>query len=142
MRVTGEYSWGTGGINNPFFSSESSDEKYYVMGTYRLNDLFEVGSYYSENFNDKNDKEGVDFDPYHAAFQKDWALTLRVDPVRYLIFKLEYHKVERHRPVDTDAQPGRGREELELFCQQDHVRFLGGHQDEKTGFDWEKPNER
>jgi hypothetical protein len=90
----GEYSWGTGGISSRFFSYDSADEKYYLMGTYRINDLFEVGSYYSVNYEDGSDKAGEGFEPFYNAFQKDWTLTLRVDPVRYLIFKLEYHNVD------------------------------------------------
>jgi hypothetical protein len=105
FRFTGEYSWGTGGLSNPFFAKESTDVKYYVMGTYRVNDLFEIGSYYSANFDDKNDKDGLNFDPYHSAFQKDWAMTLRVDPVRYLIFKIEYHMVDGSNSLTQELNP-------------------------------------
>jgi hypothetical protein len=90
----GEYSWTIGSISSQFFEAHPSEEEYYVSGTFRINDLFELGSYYSLNYQDKNDKQGLEFDPFYSAFQKDLALCLRIDPIRFLILKLEYHRVD------------------------------------------------
>jgi hypothetical protein len=91
---TGEYSGTSGPVTNPFLAQTLAYEHYYGQGTYRINDMFEVGSYYSASYDDKNDKKGVSYTPFHSAFQKDFAACLRFDPTRRLILKLEYHNVD------------------------------------------------
>jgi hypothetical protein len=91
---TGEYGWGGGSVDNPFFSQKLNNERYYGQATYRINSYFEVGSYYSVDRDSRDDREGENYDPPHSAFQKDLAACLRVDLLRYLIFKVEYHNVD------------------------------------------------
>jgi hypothetical protein len=81
-------------VEAPFFFQELNHERYYGQVTYRINDYFEVGSYYSVDHDNKDDRKGENYDPPHSAYQKDLAACLRVDLLRYLIFKVEYHNVD------------------------------------------------
>jgi hypothetical protein len=91
---TGEYGWVTGTVENPFFYQDLKNERYYGQATYRINDYFEVGSYYSVDHDNKDDRKGETYDPPHSAYQKDLAACVRIDLLRYLIFKVEYHNVD------------------------------------------------
>jgi len=87
-------------------------EGYYGMVTYRFCDWFELGTYYSEYYANRNDKDGKSaaqtwtngkFGPgteggyppgqEHRAYLKDIALSLRFDITENWIFKVEGHKM-------------------------------------------------
>ena len=84
-------------------------EGYYGMVTYRLTDWFEVGTYYSEYYANRDDKDGKNavetwknsgglaggYPPgqEHRAYLKDLALSLRFDITENWIFKMEGHKM-------------------------------------------------
>lgn len=84
-------------------------EGYYGMITYRFTDWFEVGTYYSEYYANRDDKDGEKaaqkwaasegllggYPPgqEHRAYLKDLALSLRFDITENWIFKLEGHKM-------------------------------------------------
>jgi len=77
----------------------SKERGYYVSATYRVNDWFETGAYYSKFLADTEDPNGesVDplgnpmYDPNHKAFRHDYALSLRFDINEYWVAKLEGH---------------------------------------------------
>jgi hypothetical protein len=67
---------------------------YYGSASYRFADWFELGVYYMEYYKDKNDREGIGFDPPYSAYQKDVSACLRFDLNPHWIFKLEGHLVD------------------------------------------------
>ena len=87
----------------PFNSKQKSDA-WSIMATYRLNDWFEVGSYYHEVYADRNHRNGSTFasfglnEPFNMWW-KDLVLTLRFDPVPNVVLKVEGHKVNGNYEV-------------------------------------------
>ncbi|MDA8139593.1 MAG: hypothetical protein M0036_13165 [Desulfobacteraceae bacterium] len=86
-------------------------ESYYLMASYRFNDWFTLGSYYSEFYPDTEDKDGseatVNNVPCsHRAWEKDLALTLRFDINDYWVFKIEGHSVNGTANVIVLDNPG------------------------------------
>ena len=75
----------------PPASSDDEGEAWYVQGSYRLNDRFQTQAYYSVYWPDRNDKDGQRFvqrgQPGFRAWQKDIALTARVDINRHWLLK-------------------------------------------------------
>jgi len=70
----------------------------YLLAAYRLNDAWEIGSYYGIYFSDRNDRDG---DRYAGtgtdrarAWQRDLALTVRWDVNPSWIVKLEGHYLD------------------------------------------------
>jgi len=61
------------------------DESYYVSGTYRLNDIAEVGAYYEEYYLDRFNKAEA------ARSRKDLAAAVRFDVNKYWLVKAELH---------------------------------------------------
>lgn len=73
-------------------------EGWYVSASYRVNEWFEVGSYYSVFYPDATDKDGDNFpvpSPAngHEAWSKDIALSTRFDINEYWTFKMEGHRI-------------------------------------------------
>jgi hypothetical protein len=58
-------------------------DSWYVSATYRINDYFELGSYYNEYYGNRDNRD--------SNYQKDTAVTLRIDPLKNLVLKLEGH---------------------------------------------------
>ena len=83
------------GINQR--SEEEVEEGYYGGLAYRFANWLEVGGYYSVYYPDRHDKEGESVEtqgwPAHRAWQKDLALTVRIDLNEYWIVKCEGHWV-------------------------------------------------
>jgi len=80
----------------PFFgpSSLSTPETYYVSATYRFNDFFELGAYYSAYYYDKNDHhKGNPAYSENNAWQKDLTLTTRFDINKHVVLKFEGHLI-------------------------------------------------
>ena len=71
---------------------------YYLGGSYRFTDWFELGSYYSLYYADKDDKDGDDLEamgrPDFRAWLKDFAVTTRFDFNDNWILKLEGHMMD------------------------------------------------
>ena len=67
-------------------TSSIKNDAWYVSATYRINELFETGAYYSEYYADRGDRS--------KNYQKDTALTLRLDPVKNLVIKVEGHLLD------------------------------------------------
>jgi hypothetical protein len=70
-------------------------EYYYGMLSYRFSDWFELASYYSVSYPDKNDKDGQDYvdrgQPAALDWHKDLAVSARFDINDYWLVKLEGH---------------------------------------------------
>lgn len=75
--------------------SENNTLSYYVLASYRVSDLLEVGAYYNEFFVNRDDKDGTKtpFDPTYDAFRKDLCVSLRFDLSESWLFKLEGHLI-------------------------------------------------
>lgn len=78
--------------------SSFQSEGYYLKAAYRLTDWLQIGSYYSEFYPDKDDKDGDRFQndplrPDHKGWQKDLAVSLRFDVSDYWTVKLEGHQM-------------------------------------------------
>ncbi|WP_300668557.1 hypothetical protein [Desulfoluna sp.] len=83
---------------NQNFESDFDSEGYYGMGTYRFCDWFELGTYYSEYYADRTNKDGDDGrypdGQEHRGYLKDLALSLRFDITENWILKVEGHKMK------------------------------------------------
>ncbi len=73
-------------------------EGFYLSATYRFNDWFEAGSYYSVYHEDRDDRDGDDLEaqgrPDYRAWLNDFALTARFDITPNWVFKLEGHAMD------------------------------------------------
>ncbi len=91
-----------------FNQSDDQDvEGYYFLASYRINDWFEVGTYYNVEYSDKDDKDGDRFknvgQPAARAWKKDLALTTRFDVNDNMVLKLEGHLMDGLYNVEFDA---------------------------------------
>jgi hypothetical protein len=101
LRVTAEYrlehtdnKWSAG---FEAFDSKVDSEGYYLGASYRFTDWLEIGSYYSELYPDKDDKDGDRYQGFgedFQAWQKDFALTARFDINENWLVKLEGHAID------------------------------------------------
>jgi hypothetical protein len=67
---------------------ETDRRGYYLSGSYRINNLLEIGSYVSTLYPDYNlDTTDVN------NFQNDYATSLRIDINNHWVFKTEYHRI-------------------------------------------------
>ena len=75
--------------------SDKKGEAYYGLASYRINEWLALSAYYSINYPDNKDKDGVNEiakgNPDYFAWQKDITMTSRFDITPYWILKLEYH---------------------------------------------------
>jgi len=62
-------------------------ESWYVSAAYRFNKWLEVGSYYNEYYGDTDQTSNS------TQYQKDVALSVRVDPKDWWVFKIEGHYI-------------------------------------------------
>lgn len=71
---------------------------YYALASYRLNDLFEFGTYYSVYYPDKNDKDGNRYTALglndFRAWQKDLTVFTRFDINDNWLIKAEVHFID------------------------------------------------
>jgi len=58
-------------------------DSWYLSATYRINDYVELGSYYNEYYGNRDNR--------NSNYQKDAAATVRIDPLKYLVVKVEGH---------------------------------------------------
>jgi hypothetical protein len=97
--VAGECVRTRGHIKLPFMNVPAVEEGWWAGGSYRINDLFEVGGYYSPHYRDPNDHGGSTYKQQRLSapwemWRKDLAMTLRIDPVKHFIVKFEGHKMD------------------------------------------------
>jgi len=93
LLLASEYNWWKTGSGNSL-GMELKWENWYVQGSYRLNPWFEVGSYYSVHYEDKDNHEGDGYTPKFNAWQKDLALSTRFDITNSMTFKIEGHYMD------------------------------------------------
>jgi hypothetical protein len=71
---------------------------YYGAISYQIFDFMEIGTYYSEFYFDKDDKDGEKFaqmgQPNFRAFSKDLDFTINIDYKKNFSFKIEAHKIK------------------------------------------------
>lgn len=95
LTLAGEYNlWDSGSGAGDSGEFGIDYENWYAQGSYRLNSWFEVGSYYSVHYEDKDNRSGEGYDPDFSAWQKDLALSARFDITSNMIFKLEGHYMD------------------------------------------------
>jgi len=81
----------------PVDTGTTEKEGWYVSASYRVNDWFEVGSYYSVLYPDATDHDGDDLPVFandDEAWSKDIALSTRFDINEYWTFKMEGHRID------------------------------------------------
>ena len=71
---------------------------YYGAASYQINNWLELGTYYSEFYFDKDDKEGKKFENMgqlnYRAYSKDLDFTTNITYKKNFLFKVELHKLE------------------------------------------------
>lgn len=82
-------------------------ERMYAMVTYRVAGPFELGTYYSLTHADVKNRNGHDpkFSKPFKAFQRDLALSLRVDVNDYWLWKFEGHFIDGAAELPVTANP-------------------------------------
>lgn len=90
-------------------------EGYYASASYRFCDWFELGTYYSEFYPDKDDKDGDKMEPDYLAWLKDFSLTTRFDINPFWTIKLEGHLMDGAAYLLASDNPEGFEEEWFLF---------------------------
>lgn len=105
------------GVNK--LPSRTSEGSYFLV-SYRLSDLLQLGSYYSLFYRDINDRNGAQYSvqrglPDYAAWQRDLALSLRVDITDFWIVKVEGHYLDgtARTFIDANIDPVTGEGDLD-----------------------------
>lgn len=92
-----------GTFNEPVTGGqELNREAWYVQGSYRVNEWFEVGSYYSMFYGDADDKDRDD----PSSYQQDITLSTRFDVSQAMTVKFETHFIEGFGQLLPDINPG------------------------------------
>lgn len=115
---TGEFSTASMRNNNPIASNPElrgvsriiNERVWYAGASYRFTDWIEAGGYYTSKW-DPDDPDGAVYAtitglPAHNKYFKDTAITLRFDPMEWLVFKLEGHFISGSNFLDTVDQFG------------------------------------
>ncbi|QWV93389.1 hypothetical protein KP004_19840 [Geomonas oryzisoli] len=81
------------------FTSRQASDGWYVSAAYRFTDWFELGGYYTEIYADRHHRDGSTFEDLGVGapwqtWQKEKVLTLRFDPMRNLVLKVEGHLID------------------------------------------------
>jgi hypothetical protein len=84
-------------------------EGFYAGMSYQFCDRFQLGTYYSVFYPNKEDKNGDDLEalglPDYMAWQKDWAVSARVDANEHVVLKLEAHFIDGTGLLFTHLNP-------------------------------------
>ncbi|MDJ0835382.1 MAG: hypothetical protein QNK37_02635 [Acidobacteriota bacterium] len=100
-----EYETGSWMVNGEWTENFVADDSlpgepagWYVGGSYRINNRFEVNANHNEFYGFKDDKDGSAFEPLglpgYLVFQKDTSLGVRVDFNDSWLLKVQYNQVE------------------------------------------------
>lgn len=79
---------------------------YYLQGAYRVSPTAELGAYYSVFHPDWENRDGADSTPDYSAWQKDVALTVRLDVTPHWTLKVEQHLISGIGDLDGSINPG------------------------------------
>lgn len=83
------------------------DDGFYVSASYRFSEWFELGTYYSASYMDRNHRDGSQLPPVMPAYngyQKDIDLSLRFDVSEGWCLKAEAHSIRGAALVRYDVQ--------------------------------------
>jgi hypothetical protein len=88
-------------------------DTWYVGAAYRFNKWLEAGAYYTEDYPNVGDRSGatqyLTGAPHSDGYQKDAALSLRIDPTSWWVFKVEGHYIQGTALLyDSASNPSRG----------------------------------
>lgn len=101
-------------------SSKTKSMGWYLQASYRLNDIFSIGAYYSVFYPDKSDKNGAGLVasglPDYAAWQKEIVPTLKLEFSDHLIIKGEVHFVDGAAQVYNFDNPDGRDEDWTLYA--------------------------
>ena len=102
-------------------------EEFYGQASYRINDLVSLGTYYSNVYADRDDKEGANQaamgNPDYFAWQKDMAFTTRLDITDNWLVKFEYHRINGTAHVLDFFNDQMRRENWSLFAMMSTFHF-------------------
>lgn len=99
----------------------------YVQVAYRIDERWEVGSYYGVYFGNRNDREGDNQvaagNPDWYAWQRDWAVSLRCDINDFWIVKVEGHYLNGVSMLSPAENPDGFEENWFLFAAKTTMSF-------------------
>jgi len=99
----------------------------YLMAAYRLNDAWEIGSYYGFYWNNRNDRDGDRFADNNQdrfrAWQRDLAVTVRWDINPSWIVKIEGHYIDGTAMLPPDTDPDEWERHWFLFAAKTTLSF-------------------
>lgn len=111
------------GVPGPPAAATVRDERslaYYGQAAYRFGEPFEASAYYSVQYGDRNDREGLRFtrrgQPAHRAWAKDLAIAARVDITRHWLAKLEFHRIDGTASLSPVENPNGLFQDWSLFA--------------------------
>ena len=81
----------TGQPEPPSVEDSNNSEGIYGLISYRFTEWFELGTYYSVYYADRDDRDGKNFEPDYRAWQKDLAISTRFDVTDFWLIKFETH---------------------------------------------------
>jgi hypothetical protein len=113
---------------------KTNAERVYGMLAYRFSEQLQVGTYYSLNFVDANDRAGKKLDPMtgkprfsspHEARQHDLALCLRVDLTDNWLVKLEGHYMNgtANLVAEENSDPAKVKKHWMFFAMKTTLSF-------------------
>ena len=114
LMVAAEYQWGkevlkTKVMGIPQPTKKNKTEIWSLLTTYRFTPLFELGVCYSEEYDDRDDRDGDAYVakglPKENAWRKDLAISTRFDITNSWIFKLEAHLMDGLLNIDYGTDP-------------------------------------
>jgi hypothetical protein len=118
----------THGIAVPAMLLQDTDvdsERFYGLASYRFDDHFEAGGYYSVTHVDAGDRTGErpPFVPSHRAYHRDLAFTARYDVNEFWLLKAEGHYIQGTSQLILSDNPGELVEDWGLFVVQTVLSF-------------------
>ncbi len=108
------------GVANVLPRQSETSHAWYLSAAYRLSSLVELGAYYSESYPNKDDRDGDRFaareQARFRAWQKDFALTTRLDLSESWTLKLEGHRMNGVADLFAHHNPDGFEEDWYLFA--------------------------
>ncbi len=124
-----EYTRGNFVVSGEYLIAPNSHapEGYYLGASYRLNDRFEVGGYYSVFYGQSADKDGKRRQEHgmndYSAWQKEWVASVRVDLNTYWTIKAEGHLIDGTAQILTQDNPDEMTQDSYLFALKTSYHF-------------------
>lgn len=101
-------------------TTKRKNDSWYLSAAYRITDWLEAGAYYTERYQDRDDRDGSKYAaatgfPAHNNYHKDAAMTLRFDPIQNVVVKVEGHLIDGTALLDASEFGTAGKESF-LFA--------------------------